>query len=351
MKKKDQSSGKFITNVYPNNCRTCSDCGYEKDLSLFGVKSRDTNSKVYLKPLAKCNECMHVRNVEKSILKNAGKEKGPIAKDGHKFCTECDKELPLDSFPPRAIDPNHKDFGKTRGECRECKIQKEWDIRNPGQTRVYAPVPKEGYKFCSMCDCELPTADFGMRAIDPNHEDYGKLLPYCKVCRVEVNATYWEKHPEKVVEILEEKAQWRKDHPEESKQKDRVSKIYKKGLGQYKDLILNLLDNYTTCPGCNAPRREDREADIDHCHTTIFFRLLLCSNCNNLLGKARDNPQTIENLLCILTTFLSLEQVMSKHAVLNTNNRIDDYMRTRRLAPINETLYQEQQSRFFSHLR
>lgn len=40
-----------------------------------------------------------------------------------------------------------------------------------------------------------------------------------------------------------------------------------------------------------------RKLCVDHCHKTGKIRGLLCSNCNYLLGIAKDNIQTLSNAI------------------------------------------------------
>lgn len=39
---------------------------------------------------------------------------------------------------------------------------------------------------------------------------------------------------------------------------------------------------------------------IDHCHTTGKIRGLLCTNCNNMLGKAKDNVEVLKKAISYL---------------------------------------------------
>lgn len=38
-------------------------------------------------------------------------------------------------------------------------------------------------------------------------------------------------------------------------------------------------------------------ATVDHCHATGKVRGILCGSCNNMLGRAQDNTQILENAI------------------------------------------------------
>lgn len=40
---------------------------------------------------------------------------------------------------------------------------------------------------------------------------------------------------------------------------------------------------------------------VDHCHTTLKVRGLLCFNCNNALGRFKDNPDILQNAIDYIT--------------------------------------------------
>jgi hypothetical protein len=46
----------------------------------------------------------------------------------------------------------------------------------------------------------------------------------------------------------------------------------------------------------------ERRFSIDHCHTTGVVRGLLCANCNNGLGRFKDNPEWLRNAARYLET-------------------------------------------------
>ena len=52
-------------------------------------------------------------------------------------------------------------------------------------------------------------------------------------------------------------------------------------------------DRIGECPTCN----KIKPLAVDHCHTTGGFRGLLCNSCNSVLGHAKDNIKTLENLI------------------------------------------------------
>lgn len=58
------------------------------------------------------------------------------------------------------------------------------------------------------------------------------------------------------------------------------------------------------CEICKKPETslanygtKSRRLAIDHCHTTGEFRGLLCANCNQGLGRFKDNIESLENAI------------------------------------------------------
>jgi hypothetical protein len=50
------------------------------------------------------------------------------------------------------------------------------------------------------------------------------------------------------------------------------------------------------CAICGSPPTGTRSHGllaIDHCHDTLKIRGLLCNNCNNGLGRFKDNPDSL----------------------------------------------------------
>lgn len=54
------------------------------------------------------------------------------------------------------------------------------------------------------------------------------------------------------------------------------------------------------CAGCGIMPTSDKPLAIDHCHKSSKVRGLLCSNCNLALGNAKDNTNTLKNLIVYL---------------------------------------------------
>lgn len=49
------------------------------------------------------------------------------------------------------------------------------------------------------------------------------------------------------------------------------------------------------CAICNTHQLNlKRQLCVDHCHSTMKVRGLLCDNCNHLLGKAKDNTTILQ---------------------------------------------------------
>jgi Recombination endonuclease VII len=47
------------------------------------------------------------------------------------------------------------------------------------------------------------------------------------------------------------------------------------------------------CGICTKPMNPAKDTQIDHCHRTGAIRMLLCRDCNNMIGKAEDDPSVL----------------------------------------------------------
>lgn len=63
-----------------------------------------------------------------------------------------------------------------------------------------------------------------------------------------------------------------------------------------------LKDQNNLCAICRLPEPSGRYLAVDHCHTTNKVRGLLCINCNNGLGRFKDNVLALEKAIKYLQT-------------------------------------------------
>lgn len=87
------------------------------------------------------------------------------------------------------------------------------------------------------------------------------------------------------------KKNWRKRFPEKAKAA-KLRQIYGITLAEYK-ILLETHNN--RCAICDSPHADwgRNSLVVDHCHKTNKVRGLLCHPCNNMLGMAKDNPDTM----------------------------------------------------------
>jgi hypothetical protein len=68
----------------------------------------------------------------------------------------------------------------------------------------------------------------------------------------------------------------------------------------HKELVALTTFQENKCASCMRkfiPTKLSRMALVDHCHKTNEVRGLLCMGCNTSLGKLRDSPQILQNLI------------------------------------------------------
>ena len=91
---------------------------------------------------------------------------------------------------------------------------------------------------------------------------------------------------------------WQVANPE--KRKANRLKVHGIGLSDYQDI---LAEQHGRCWICGYSDLSDPKMFpiVDHCHTTGRVRGLLCMNCNQGLGKFKDNPDLLIQAIAYLT--------------------------------------------------
>lgn len=132
-------------------------------------------------------------------------------------------------------------------------------------------------KQCCTCKKFKEEADFGK-----NRSTKDGLHKQCKPChRATHTKYYWNNREEirKRAYLINIRLYW----PELSRE-NAFDKF---------EAMLAFQDN--KCAICKKDFEDKKRPSIDHCHTTLRVRGLLCDNCNHGLGSFQDDTQIIEN--------------------------------------------------------
>ena len=99
--------------------------------------------------------------------------------------------------------------------------------------------------------------------------------------------------------------QWRKDNPEKIKNSE-LKKVFGIDLDEYHSMLKKQDYHCAICGNGEAainPRtKKALDLAVDHCHETGKIRGLLCKNCNNMIGYAKDSPELLIKALNYLLT-------------------------------------------------
>lgn len=75
-----------------------------------------------------------------------------------------------------------------------------------------------------------------------------------------------------------------------------LKRCYGITLDDYDIMLVNQDGVCAICKGSETARYKDgriKNLAVDHCHKTGRIRQLLCSNCNQVLASAKDNPEIL----------------------------------------------------------
>lgn len=173
-----------------------------------------------------------------------------------KLCRCCRDRKLVSEFHKRAT---YDDGLDTR--CKACELEYDRQrIKNhPGPLTT-------GTKICSFCKIELDVSNFSKRLRSKDG-----LRNRCKKCDRTAEKTYRNKNPsQRYFNSIRQKHNLTKEDYE---------KLLKK-------------QNYK-CAIC----QEYEKLVVDHCHTNLKVRGLLCQKCNSGLGMFKDNLESLKNAI------------------------------------------------------
>lgn len=103
---------------------------------------------------------------------------------------------------------------------------------------------------------------------------------------------------------------WRLADPEKARAKDRARnaanprRLRKNNLKNHYGVTIEQFDAMLAAQGGKCaicPRTEPdgrhKQWNVDHCHSSGKVRGLLCTQCNKMLGSARDNIETLQSAI------------------------------------------------------
>lgn len=149
-------------------------------------------------------------------------------------------------------------------------------------------------KLCRDCKIEKPLSEFYLvrrNGAEP------KPQTYCKLCqRQRSKASLDKRFTEK-----DDYNAYMKEHRQSPKGQVSFFKTRAKRCGLSEEeaakALLYWLAHDGRCDTCGKTQEEfggKKGLHIDHCHTTMKFRGLLCNQCNSILGFAYDDPRVLE---------------------------------------------------------
>ncbi len=140
-------------------------------------------------------------------------------------------------------------------------------------------------KYCKDCDSKKPVDQF----YTGTNKGKPCLSTYCKPCTRIRQKAYGERTYTKE-ERSEKHRQWRAKNPEAMK-RHRLKKIADSYGIDLEDV--KRVSERTACDICGS----DYRLSVDHCHTTLKVRGLLCGKCNSALGFFKDDIEIMRKAI------------------------------------------------------
>lgn len=143
-------------------------------------------------------------------------------------------------------------------------------------------------KRCRKCSKNKLESEF-------RSASWGGLQSWCKLCESEYQRALYAENPERQRRRRQDYIKRYRDKYNAARRANRLEIYISECSRKYRttrDTIRKLLGQ-GKCGICSGTTK----LTIDHCHATNQVRGLLCDNCNNLLGRSRDNIATLQNAI------------------------------------------------------
>lgn len=198
--------------------KVCKVCDQEKIVNDFNWITTNKDNRSYT-----CKSCKNTKDREKY---GAAPKKVFRVVEGYKTCLYCEIEKPLSEFD-KGWYRTKDGVQKPKSQCRSCLKEQRQARRTPKQ-KVYV---KFGHKVCSGCGEESPLNMFNERkdSVDgyrgeckPCRSDGHLRWREANPEAAKLGSTKWAKeNPERSKANIK---RWREEHPEESKEHPEESK-------------------------------------------------------------------------------------------------------------------------------
>lgn len=136
----------------------------------------------------------------------------------------------------------------------------------------------EQVKVCTKCKTEKPITEFGT-----NQCSKDGIETRCKLCKNKRASKHNKEHP--VTYAKNSRAA-------------HLRKSYNMTLEEYDRLYLKQNGMCAICGTSKCP--SGHTLAVDHNHNTGQVRMLLCVDCNSLLGRAKDNIEILKKAILYL---------------------------------------------------
>lgn len=154
----------------------------------------------------------------------------------------------------------------------------------------------DGRKPCPRCNERKPFSEF-----PKNKRMFHGIGSYCKPC---TNAMQTERRatPEGAQAHRNASKKWRQSNNERHRDN---SARWRYGVdhGTYDQMLATQEGKCAIC-GVTEPGAKAERFSIDHCHGSQVVRGLLCNNCNNGLGRFKDDPDRLRKAAAYLESFI-----------------------------------------------